>query len=140
MQNKAYNTSNMVRRLERGGAYLEILFFPKGSSSFNKFLFNYGGGNDLYCSIDYNGRHNGEGGIIDSDTSGTISKERVMEVLNACIPYLEFGFTYQNPDSSETLSPFMGGSYINNLQMENKIKKLDSLKLSTRLQSLRDKH
>ena len=63
-----------------------------------------------------------------------------MEVLNACIPYLEFGFTYQNPDSSETLSPFMGGSYINNLQMENKIKKLDSLKLSTRLQSLRDKH
>ena len=124
----------------RGGAYLEILFFPKGSSSFNKFLFNYGGGNDLYCNVDYYGKHDVEGGMIDSDTSGTISKSRVLEVLNACIPYLEFGFTYENPDNSEPSSPFMGGSYINNASEVSKEKAFSDLILYSRINSLRNKN
>ena len=102
----------------KGGAYFEVLFFPEGSSSYNKFLFNYGGGNDLYCKRDYDNKHD-QALFLDSDMSSVISRERVQEVFDLCIPYLEFGFTFDNPDNSSPLSPFMGGGAYTNSTSNN---------------------
>mgnify|MGYP001199133364 CR=1 FL=1 len=122
----------------KGGSYVEVLFFPEGSSSYNKFLFNYGGGNDLYCLTDYNNKHD-QNAFLDSDVSSVLSRERVQEVFNLCIPYLEFGYTFDNPDNSSPLSPFMGGgAYTNSTSSKDQGISLKGLSTEEKISVIRN--
>jgi len=89
--------------------YLELFFFPHGSTSFNKFLLLGGSfrAQEVYCQVDYNGNYPYSSGNYFGG-GDNINDAVIQDVVDRCKEYLTWGWEFEG-ENNLVRSPFMGG-------------------------------
>ena len=90
--------------------YLEMFFFPHGSTSFNKFLLNGSRyrAEEVYCQVDYNGNYPSSNNYYGYSYTGNINDAVIQDVVDHCKEYLSWGWEFEG-ENNLVRSPFMGG-------------------------------